>query len=72
MSPRSMESFLLKCWFHQGQMVSPFCQSVGEVAVDVTEVNGEGTFSRMLEKVSLMSLMLMTKVPSLECWRRFR
>ena len=34
-------------------------------------VDGEGTFSRMLEKLSLLSLMLMAKVPSLGRWRRY-
>ena len=34
-------------------------------------VDGEGTFSKMLEKLSLLSLMLMAKVPSLGRWRRY-
>jgi hypothetical protein len=47
-------------------------QNVGEGITDVADVDDEGTFSRILEKVSLMlkSPRSMTKVPSPECWEK--
>jgi hypothetical protein len=39
--------------------------------VGVAQVDDDVTFYRMLEKVLLMSSMLMTKVPSPKCWRRY-
>jgi hypothetical protein len=46
-------------------------QNVGEGGyVVVTEIDDEGSFSRLLEKVMLISPRSMTKVPSPDCWRK--
>jgi hypothetical protein len=66
MSPRLKTSPLPKCWrgcswCHRGWGRDP-CRRVGEIMVDVTEVEGEHSFTRMLEKV---------RWSRLGWWRRF-